>query len=335
MRKSIGSMAPTEQGEARSGGGSEAGGKAPPRKMKLYRDFTDLPAQARGSVVALGNFDGLHCGHQAVLEKARQLCQELQAPLAVMTFEPHPRRLFHPELPILRIVPLAERLRLLRDAGVDCVFLQRFTRAFSQTSAQDFIAKILIGQLQVKGVVTGENFLFGHKRGGDSALLAAQKQFHYAAVTVAKSQGKNCSSTRIREALVAGNMEEAALLLTRPYSMTGHVIPGDARGREWGFPTANIRPGKVFLPRFGIYAGTLAFQNSEKYKAVISFGIRPMFRLQAPLLEVHVLDASPDLYHKKVRVELLHYLRPEADFETENALRAQIAEDCNNTRAIL
>lgn len=333
--------------------------------MQIWREFSNLPAAARGAVVALGNFDGLHLGHRAVLEAARKLAEELHAPLAVMTFEPHPRRLFHPELPVLRIVSLAERMRLLEEAGVEHVFLKRFTRKFAATTAQDFIEGLLQQQLQVRGVVTGDNFCFGHKRGGDSAMLscyAGEGAFRYQAVTALKTGEEICSSTRIRSLLATGQMEEVASLLTRPYAVTGMVQKGDQRGRQWGFPTANIHLGKMFRPAYGIYAvqlhiltssvklqteqgkarsvghslgsGRAVAPTNKIYNGVASFGIRPMYPLENPLLEVHLLDASPDLYGRKVKVELLHYLRPEAKFDNEAALRAQIARDCEMARAI-
>jgi riboflavin kinase/FMN adenylyltransferase len=316
--------------------------------------------------VALGNFDGLHLGHRAVLEAAKTLAKELDAPLAVMTFEPHPRRLFNPTLPILRIVSLAERMRLLQEAGVEHVFLQRFTKDFAATSAQDFIEKILMQQLQVAGIITGDDFCFGHNRSGNRALLqeyADKNAFRYTAITGLKSGGEVCSSTRIRELLATGKMEEVAALLTRPYAITGKVKRGDQRGRQWGFPTANIGMRKMFYPAYGIYAVRLHLLTSDTkrqseqgeaalavghssgsggensptktYNAVANFGIRPMYPLDKPLLEVHVLDASPDLYDKTVKVELLHYLRPEAQFESEASLRAQIARDCDDARRYL
>lgn len=313
--------------------------------MQIHRDFINLPDAARGAVVALGNFDGLHLGHRAVLEAARQMAAQLSAPLAVMTFDPHPRRLFNPSLPVLRIVSLAERMQLLREAGVEHVFLQHFTRAFAATPARNFIEEILIGQLGVCGVVTGDNFCFGHQRGGNQAMLAqyaGQGSFHYTVVDALQSGDEICSSTRIRSLLAIGKMQEAAALLTRPYSITGIVQHGAKRGREWGFPTANIHLRRMFYPAYGIYAGRLTplesgiwNLESRKYDAVMNLGIRPMYPLQTPLLEVHLLDASPDLYGKKVRVELLHYLRPEAKFESEDELRVQIAQDCADARAIL
>ncbi len=307
--------------------------------MRVWRNFSDIaaPVPARGAVLALGNFDGLHRGHRVVLEKAKLMAKELNAPLAVMTFEPNPRRLFNPSLPILRIVSLAERLRLLKRVGVEHVFLQHFTHAFSRTPAEEFIEHLLIRDLGVSGVVTGADFRFGHQRSGNSELLAlyaSKNKFRYEPVTVLESEGMAFSSTRIREALAAGKPEMAALLLGRPYSLTGNVVTGDQRGREWGFPTANVRPGRIFLPAYGIYA-TRVHADSEVYDAVSSFGIRPMYKVETPLLETHVLDASPMLYGKKLRVELLHYLRPEEKFPDEAALRAQIARDCEEARRLL
>lgn len=304
------------------------------RLMQVFRDTANLPSSAKGAVVALGNFDGLHLGHRAVLESAATLAKKLGAPQAVMSFEPHPRRLFNPSLPPLRIVPLNEKLRLLCDAGVEILLLQRFTREFSQLTAEDFIHKILCQNLAIKGLVTGEDFIFGYQRGGNAAMLhEASRAGHFEYIAVAQHLTDNAtsSSSRIREALAAGRMDEAAILLGRPYSLTGPIIKGAQRGREWGFPTANLRPNKLFLPAYGIYAVRL-ISDSTSYDGVASFGIRPMYPLEKPLLEVHLFDASPDLYGKRVRVEMLHYLRPEAKFENETALKLQISQDCTHAR---
>lgn len=304
--------------------------------MQIYRETIHLPASAQNAVVALGNFDGLHLGHRKVLQTAATLAKELNRPLAVMSFEPHPRRLFNPSLPPLRIVPLREKLNLLRDAGVEILFLQRFTRAFSQLTARKFAEEILCSQLRISAVVTGDDFIFGYQRSGNIALLqqmAEDKGFQAIAVKRHHSDETVSSSSRIRNALQHGKVEDAAIILGRPYSLSGRIISGDKRGREWGFPTANLQPGKIFLPAYGIYAVRLITQkNEEIYNGVASFGIRPMYAVEKPLLEAHLFDASPHLYGQRVEVQLLHYLRPETKFEDEHALRQQIQADCTAAR---
>lgn len=339
--------------------------------MRLIRDLSALPAMARGAVLALGNFDGLHEGHRAVLEATKALAQEQNAPLGVMTFEPHPRRLFKPELPVLRLLPLAEKLRRLREFGVDCLFMLRFNRAFSQTTAAAFVEDLLVEKLAVRGVVTGENFIFGHQRQGDSVYLAQQAQrfgFESRTVPSVKILGDTCSSTRLRGALAGGDVEMAAALLGHPYYMTGRILRGDRRGHALGFPTANLHPARLFYPAFGIYVAKLRIaaesllpplrgevgrrghpvidrpavtpplpgpppQGGRAYNGVASFGLRPMYALEAPLLETHLFDVDIDLYGKKVSVELLHYLRGEQKFGSEAALIAQMQEDAAQARA--
>jgi riboflavin kinase/FMN adenylyltransferase len=305
--------------------------------MQLYRDLQHLPASQRGVVLALGNFDGVHLGHRHLLKQARELADSLGAPLAVMSFEPHPRRVFNPSLPPLRIVPLAEKLALLKQSGVETLLIQRFTMAFSQFSAQEFVQRMLQDALQIKGLVTGEDFMFGHQRKGNARFLqeqAASEGFHYQAIAPFLVAGEVCSSSRIRAALQQGDMAMAAQLLGRPYHIIGRVIHGDKRGREWGFPTANLRPFGMFLPAFGVYSAILHDKTTgQHYPAVANLGIRPMFALEKPLLETHLLNASPDIYGHRIAVELRQFLRPEARFESEAALRTQIAKDCEMARA--
>ena len=299
--------------------------------MRLYRTYQNLPETAKGSVLALGNFDGLHQGHRAVLEEAKLQSESLSSPLSIMSFEPHPRRLFNPDLPPLRLFPVAEKLRLLRNAGVDQVFLLSFTREFSKLSAADFIQNILVEGLNIQHLVTGSAFQFGHKRGGNSDTLKAAP-FGYSPIPAHLIEGEACSSTRIRQSLRDGNPQKAAELLGRDYEMIGRVLHGEKRGRKWGFPTANIAPPNLFSPAYGIYAVTLTLSNGESHQGVANYGIRPMYPLTRPLLEVHLFDCSPDLYGERVRVAFNHYLRPEAVFDSDEALIAQIHRDGADAR---
>lgn len=305
--------------------------------MLLIRDLYYPPAPVKGAVIALGNFDGLHVGHQAVLQKTRQLAESLGAPSAVMTFEPHPRRLFRPELPPLRILPLSEKLRRLREENIDFVCMQRFTHEFSHITADAFISDLLVKSLNVSGIVTGENFHFGYKRGGDSKKLQKAAKtfgFDYVAMPATHVRDDRCSSTRLRGALASGDVELAQQLLGRPYSLHGRIVKGDQRGRDFGFPTANLHltPG-LFHAAFGIYAIRLRVAEENKsYEGVANFGIRPMYRLEKPILESHLFDVSPDLYGKRVSVELCHYIRNEAAFDSESALITQMKQDKQDAR---
>ena len=300
--------------------------------MRLYRTYQNLPSEAKGAVVALGNFDGLHLGHLAVLDEAKNKAESLSAPLAVMSFEPHPRRLFNPDLPPLRLFPVAEKLRLLRDAGVDKLFLLPFTREFSKLSAEDFLQKILINGLEVKHLVTGTDFRFGYKRSGGIEMLK-EATIAYSAVKPFLMDGEPCSSTRIRQSLRDGSPQKAAELLGRTYEMTGRVLHGDKRGREWGFPTANIAPPNLFSPASGVYTVSLTRADGTQHEGVANYGIRPMYPLTRPLMEVHLFDCSPNLYGERVKVALNHYLRPEQKFDDAEVLIAQIKQDALDARS--
>ena len=303
--------------------------------MRIIRNLATMPEAAKGAILALGNFDGLHRGHMAVLHEAKRLAHKYNAPLAVMSFEPHPRRFFNPSLPSLRLLPLAEKLRRLRAFGVDYSFLMRFTREFSQHSAQQFVENLLVNQLAIRGLVTGEKFIFGHQRSGDTAFLqqaAQQYGFHYTAHQREMLGSAACSSTRIREAISLGDMEQAARLIGQPYAITGQIIHGDKRGRELGFPTANLRPSPLFHPAYGVYVVRLHDAAGKAYNGVANFGVRPMYELPTPMLESYLFDVDVNLYGQKVRVELLHYLRAEAKFSSKEALIAQMEQDTSQAR---
>jgi riboflavin kinase/FMN adenylyltransferase len=304
-------------------------------KMHVQRLHRGTPAAQAGSVLVIGNFDGVHRGHAALLNAAAAKASALNAPLAVLSFAPHPRVFFQPELKPHTIYPLNERLRLLADAGVEQVFLQRFDAAFSQQSAEDFVQEVLLKQLQVVHVLTGENFIFGHKRRGHEALLRSMLDaagVGYTAVPASMLDGAPISSTRIRDALHEGAMERAAELLGRPYRIRGTVRHGNRIGRLLGFPTANIQLSPRLSPRYGIYA-MWARQCNEPgapwQPAVASYGTRPTFDNGAPLLEVHLLDAPdlPDLYGQRLEVQWGHFLRSEQKFETPEALMQQMNHD--------
>lgn len=305
--------------------------------MRIIRSLSNWPQAAHCSVMALGNFDGFHLGHQAVIGRAREIARSQNRPLAIMTFEPHPRRFFQPELPILRIVPFSEKARLLREAGVDYLFVARFNAAFSMLSAEEFVQAVLLRGLHVAHVVTGHNFAFGYRRGGDVEYLsscAREKGFSYTRVDAAAMEdGEIYSSTAIRTALSEGRMEDAAALLGRSYAMRGLVIHGDKRGHGIGFPTANMRPAPLFLPRLGVYAVRLHVLGGV-YPGVANLGLRPTVDGARKLLEVHALDATLDCYGAIAQVEFLSFIRPERKFPGLDALKAQISEDVRTAKAI-
>lgn len=308
------------------------------RGMNITHSLSSWPQTAHGSVMALGNFDGMHRGHQAVIAEARKLAEAQGRPLSIMTFEPHPRRFFVPDSPVLRIVPFSDKARLLREAGVEYLYVARFNRDFSQLPAEAFIRDVLLQGLRVAHVVTGHNFAFGYKRGGDVAYLREQAGkigFGYTEVGAVAPRGGELvySSTAVREALARGAVDEAADLLGRAYTMRGRVIHGDKRGRSIGFPTANIRPAPLFLPRYGVYAVRLHV-GGEVYDSVANLGMRPTVDGSRRLLEVHMLDANKDIYGLPVQAEFIGFIRPEMKFSGLEALTAQIAQDLLAAKAM-
>lgn len=299
-----------------------------------------LPLRLGGGVVAIGNFDGVHRGHQALLACERKVADTHHEPLVALTFSPHPRRFFQPELPPFLLSDSVLRRDYLLQAGADTVVDMTFDSVLARTEAIDFVTHILVGALHVRHIVVGENFTFGAGRRGNVDLLRQMGQLHGFEVTgmtlAADLSGQRVSSERVREALRHGHMATAEDLLGRPWQTRGEVIRGDQRGREWGFPTANMLLHEFLPPAFGIYAARVQVEGSAAWhKAVMSFGKRPNFLVPQPLLEAHILDFEGDLYGRMLRVEWRDYLRPEKRFASEALLRAAIAEDVQRARELL
>jgi riboflavin kinase/FMN adenylyltransferase len=310
--------------------------------MAIYRHTTDLPDEALGAVVAIGNFDGVHRGHQAIMDRAVRLAREFHTSLGVLTFEPHPRRFFRPDSPPFQLTSFRLKLRLLEAIGVDNVFVLPFNQALSELSAEDFVRRILVEDLRVRQVLVGNNFLFGHKRGGDTALLERLGRNHGFGVKIVRrvegTTGEAYSSTGIRDYLTAGNPTRAALLLGRYWEIEGRVQTGAKLGRKLGFPTANIALGEVLKPAYGVYAVRAGVDRGGQTiwrPGVANIGIRPMVEGNEPLLEVHLFDFDEDIYGQHMRVALVDYLRPEMVFEDMEALKVQMVEDSRRARVIL
>ncbi len=310
--------------------------------MAIYRHSSDLPDEALGAVVVIGNFDGVHRGHQAVIDQAGRLAREFETSLGVLTFEPHPRRFFQPDSPPFQLTSFRLKLRLLEALGVDNVFVLPFDRALSETSAEDFVRQILVEGLRPRHVLVGDNFFFGHKRGGDSDLLERLGRRDGFGVSVVRriegTTGEAYSSTGIRDYLTAGNPTRAALLLGRYWEIEGRVQTGAKLGRKLGFPTANIALGEVLKPAYGVYAMRAGIDRGGQtvwHPGVANIGVRPMVEGDEPLLEVHLFDFDEDLYGQHVRVALVDYLRPEMKFDDMEALRVQMIEDSRRARVIL
>lgn len=310
--------------------------------MRIFRHYTELPEDARGAVVAIGNFDGVHLGHQAVIAAARHEADRRHVPCAVLTFEPHPRSFFQPSSPSFRLTPFRIKARHLEILGVDELIVLHFDRAFSQRSAGAFVDEILAGGLAASHIVTGFDFVFGHGRAGNAEFLARAARrcgFGYTRVApVEMRPGEPFSSTRIRDCLSAGHPRKAAELLGRPWEIEGRVETGARRGRDIGFPTANVPLGEYLHPARGVYAvqaGVDEGGGTRWVDGVANLGRRPTFDGTDVLLEVHLFDFAGDLYGKHLRVKLVDYIRPEKKFDGIRELRAQIAADCGSARRML
>jgi riboflavin kinase/FMN adenylyltransferase len=294
-----------------------------------------VPEALRGGIVALGNFDGFHQGHQAVVRRAVERARAESRPALVATFDPHPVHFFKPELPPFRLTTLAQRERLFAEAGADAMIVFNFDAALSATTADQFIAGYLLANIGAAGLVTGEDFTFGKGRGGNVAVLAQageQLGFSVDAVGPVSDQAGSISSSRIREALQAGECEEAARLLTRPFAIEGLVEHGDQRGRTIGYPTANLSLGDYLRPRFGIYAVRGRLADGSVLDGAANLGIRPTFEPPKELLEPYFFDFDGDLYGQHIEVELISFLRPEAKFDSLAALVTQMDADCAEAR---
>lgn len=298
-----------------------------------------FPNHLRGAVIALGNFDGFHLGHQAVVAEAVEWARAEGRPAVVATFDPHPVRHFAPHIPPFRLTTLDQREELFAAAGADATLVFHFDDALARTTAQDFVGKLLSEQIGAAGVVTGEDFTFGKDRGGNLAVLrqeGAKHEIEARAVPPVIEGGRVVSSSRIRDALKAGDCETAARLLTRPFAVRGEVQHGDKRGRTIGYPTANLALGTYLRPRFGIYAVTARVLDSgEQLKGAANLGVRPQFDPPVEWLEPYFFDFSGDLYGREIEVSLCHFLRPEAKFASLEALTDQMAKDCDRARELL
>ena len=306
--------------------------------MRLdHRD--PIPETLRGAILALGNFDGFHLGHQQVVAEAAQWAKAEGRPTIVATFDPHPVRHFAPHVPPFRLTALDQRQELFLAAGADAMLVFHFDEALAATTAEDFVAHLLAKQIGAAGVVTGEDFTFGKDRGGNVDVLrevGAGCGVEARQVSPVMGRGQVVSSSRIRDALKAGECDVAAKLLTRPFSIRGEVIHGDKRGREIGFPTANMDLGQYLRPRFGIYAVTgRILATGEELKGAANIGVRPMFDPPKELLEPFFFDYSGDLYGQEIEVSLHHFLRPEAKFDGLEALIAQMEKDCEQAKELL
>jgi riboflavin kinase/FMN adenylyltransferase len=302
--------------------------------------FRTLPERASSSIVlAIGNFDGLHLGHRALLDRLAAKARELGLPAAVMTFEPHPRELFTPDQAPARLTSLREKLRLLEACGIDRVYLCHFNRKLAALSADDFVEQLLVRGLAVRHLIIGDDFRFGRGRGGDFALLqqaGVEHNFGVEAMHTVDIDGERVSSSAVREVLLSGDLEHAARLLGRPYNIAGRVVHGDKIGRRIGFPTANIQLKRKRVALSGVFAVTVSGLDKRHLPGAASLGVRPTLGAGLrPVLEVHLLDFDREIYGSHVTVHFLHKLRDEAKYPNLEALTAQIERDVAATRTYL
>lgn len=301
--------------------------------LNVFEDMTALPKLPQGTVITIGNFDGVHPGHVALVDRARTIAQSLNLPTGVLTFEPHPREYFKPDEPPFRLTLLPMKQRLFAAQGVSYLFVPPFDAGFASLSAAEFMA-FLRDRLRVRHIVVGGDFAFGKGRGGGIDTL--REMFD---VTVVKPvlcpDGTPYSSTRIRALLQDGKLQDAATLLGRPWDIEAEVVHGDKRGRELGYPTANQQVERYVRLPYGIYAVSVQIEGeAAPRQGVANFGIRPMFRIQQPIFETYIFDFHQQIYGKMMRVQPVKYLRGEKKFDSLDALIVQMKQDCLDARAV-
>ncbi|HEX4822520.1 MAG TPA: bifunctional riboflavin kinase/FAD synthetase [Acidimicrobiales bacterium] len=312
--------------------------------MQVLRDLDECPRPQQGTVVTIGAYDGVHRGHREVIATMQRIADDRSYATAVVTFDRHPASVVRPQSAPRLLTNLDQKLELLEETGVDYALVIHFDEDRSQESAEDFVREVLVGCLNAKLVVVGADFHFGHRRRGNVPLLEEMGRelgFEVIGLALVGQDGapardeEQVSSTAIRRALVAGDVALAHKLLGREYEIRGTVERGDARGREWGFPTANVAvPDDILLPADGIYAGWYERPNGERIATAISLGRRPTVYDAQPyrLLEAHLLDWDGDLYGETARVRFVERLRDELKFDSVDALLEQIARDCDDAR---
>jgi riboflavin kinase/FMN adenylyltransferase len=297
-----------------------------------------VPESLQGSIVALGNFDGFHLGHQAVVGRAVSRGFHERRPVLVATFEPHPVSFFKPDAPPFRLTTIHQREQLFAHAGADAMLVFEFNEKLRETRAEEFVSWLLAGKIGAAGVVTGDDFSFGKGRTGSVETLkalGAHSGITAEAVAPVLVDGERVSSGRIREALVAGEIGRATHLLTRDFAIEGVVQKGDERGRELGYPTANLTLGDYQRPKYGIYAVRVTLEDGSEHPGVASLGVRPTFEPAQELLEAHLFDFAGDLYGRKIEVALHAYIREEKRFDGIEPLIAHMKDDEAHARHLL
>lgn len=305
--------------------------------MKIFNTLQDITTEAKGAVIAIGNFDGIHHGHQALLSEAKTIAVAQNKKLGILTFEPHPRHLFQPDLPPERLTPNALKADRLDKQGIDFLFSLNFDWPFASQSAEEFIQNVLIRGLDAAHIVIGYDFQFGQLRKGSADTI---EQAGLSVDIIAPIKDKNnetISSSRIRQALRAGDIDGANTLLRWDWEIQGEIFRGDRRGHELGFPTANVFLKDTLHPAYGVYASLVQIEGEDAWlPAATNIGIRPMFEVAEGQVEAHILDfMDRDIYGKNLRIRPIKRLRGEAKFDSLEELIEQIKKDCVQTRDIL
>lgn len=302
--------------------------------MQIIRNFQNINCELQNTVLTIGNFDGIHLGHQQILNNIKEIANKANLKSALLTFEPHPIKIINPKQHLdIRITSLSQKLHFLREKKlVDIFFVNSFDQKLANLSAEDFVGDVLVAKLKIKHLVIGYDFIFGKNRSGDANLLEKLAKKYGFAFDIIPAQkdpaGQIYSSTLIRQLLDGGNVLAAHQILGRPYQVSGLVIKGKQLARSIGFPTLNLLPrAHIIKPKLGVYKSRVIIDN-KPYQSIVNFGIKPTFNLDEPLFEAHIFNFNQEIYGKKVVIELLDFIRDEKKFSGINELQAQIKKDC-------
>ena len=304
--------------------------------MKFFKTYINIPKAAQNCVIIIGNFDGVHLGHQALLDKARNIAQSFGKPLGVLTFEPNPKQLFRPDEPPCRLTLREFKAEKLEECGVDYIFSLPFDWDFASQSADDFVQNILVGGLKAAHIIVGYNFRFGQLRKGSTETIK-NAGLQVTIINEVKGGGeRSYSSSYVRQLLRHGKIKEANSILGWDWEIRGEVFKGEQRGRELGYPTANMPLGEIVHPAYGVYACMARIKGEEKWLGgACNIGIRPMFEVQAAQVETYIFDFDREIYGETLCVKPIKRLRGEAKFDSLNELIEQIGKDCQQAKLIL
>lgn len=306
------------------------------KAMECFEDYKKIPQSAKNAVIVIGNFDGLHLGHQALLNEARAIANKLGRPLGLLTFEPHPRRLFHPDEPPNRLTPKAQKAKRLKANGVNFLYSLPFDWDFASQTADDFIQNILIKSLNATHIIVGFDFKFGQLRKGTPETIKSAGLNVTVLDEIKGKNNENYSSSHVRQLIRHGKIEQANAILGWDWEITGTVFKGDQRGRELGYPTANMKLDEYIHPAYGIYACFARLDNEDNWMmGATNIGIRPMFEVPTAQVETFIFDFDKEIYGERLHIRPVQRLRGEAKFDSLEALVEQMDKDCEQARKVL